>query len=316
MPTTRLHRDHVALHEGLGVARREYRLLVDVEAHAAAEPVAHGPGEGESAANPHAVPGATMLEAGQCVVLDFGAKSYGYCSDMTRTVFLGEPESQMRSAWEAVRAANEAVEAMLAPGVTGKEAHERAEAILAEGGFAGAMGHGLGHGVGLDIHEEPPVSTRGHDGGEGQALGSVAQHELVQLQLHLAFRHTRPHERAANEAVEAMLAPGVTGKEAHERAEAVLAEGGFAGAMGHGLGHGGPAPHGGSRRSRPWPRWRRRPGPRLRGGRPSPMVVRDTSNIRWLTAFDGVFDDEDAHALYVAPDRVVLHSNSISSARR
>ena len=115
---------------------------------------------GESAANPHAVPGATMLEAGQCVVLDFGAKSYGYCSDMTRTVFLGEPEGQMRSAWEAVRAANEAVEAMLCPGVTGRQAHERAEAVLAEGGFAGAMGHGLGHGVGLDIHEEPVLSPR------------------------------------------------------------------------------------------------------------------------------------------------------------
>ena len=101
-----------------------------------------------------------MLEAGQCVVLDFGAKSYGYCSDMTRTVFLGEPEGQMRAAWDTVRAANEAVEALLRPGVTGREAHERAETVLAEGGFAGAMGHGLGHGVGLDIHEEPVLSPR------------------------------------------------------------------------------------------------------------------------------------------------------------
>lgn len=115
---------------------------------------------GANGASPHAIPGATMLEAGQCVVLDFGAKSYGYCSDMTRTVFLGEPEGEMRAAWDTLRAANEAVEAMLAPGVTGKEAHELAESVLTEGGFAGRMGHGLGHGVGLDIHEEPVLAPR------------------------------------------------------------------------------------------------------------------------------------------------------------
>ena len=101
-----------------------------------------------------------MLEAGQCVVLDFGARSYGYCSDMTRTVFLGAPEGQMLAAWETMRRANEAVEAMLRPGVTGKEAHELAEQILSEGGFGGKMGHGLGHGVGLEIHEEPVLSPR------------------------------------------------------------------------------------------------------------------------------------------------------------
>ncbi len=115
---------------------------------------------GANGASPHAIPGATMLEAGQCVVLDFGARSYGYCSDMTRTVFLGAPEGQMLAAWETMRRANEAVEAMLRPGVTGKEAHELAEQILSEGGFGGKMGHGLGHGVGLEIPEEPVLSPR------------------------------------------------------------------------------------------------------------------------------------------------------------
>ena len=66
---------------------------------------------GPNGASPHAIPGATMLEAGQCVVLDFGARSYGYCSDMTRTVFLGEPDPEMRAAWDALREANESVEA-------------------------------------------------------------------------------------------------------------------------------------------------------------------------------------------------------------
>lgn len=115
---------------------------------------------GANGASPHAIPGDTVLEAGQCVVLDFGAKARGYCSDMTRTVFLGTPEGKMLRAWEALRAANEAVEAALRPGVTGAEMHQLAEDILEEGGFGGCMGHGLGHGVGMDIHEEPVLSPR------------------------------------------------------------------------------------------------------------------------------------------------------------
>ena len=115
---------------------------------------------GANGASPHAIPGATVLEAGQCVVLDFGARAWGYCSDMTRTVFLGEPDPEMRAAYEAIRRANEEVEALLHPGVTGRAAHKHAEAVLAEAGFGGAMGHGLGHGVGIDIHEEPVLSPR------------------------------------------------------------------------------------------------------------------------------------------------------------
>lgn len=115
---------------------------------------------GENGASPHAQPGDAVLQAGMCVVMDFGAKKGGYCSDMTRTVFLGQPFGEMLHAWEALRAANEAAEAMLAPGVTGKQAHEEAERVLASYGFGGCMGHALGHGVGLDIHELPVLSPR------------------------------------------------------------------------------------------------------------------------------------------------------------
>ena len=114
---------------------------------------------GENGADPHARPSQKMLEAGQCVVLDFGARAFGYCSDMTRVVFLGQPEDKMARAWEVVRQANESVEQMLRPGVTGAAAHNLAERVLAEGGFAGAMGHGLGHGVGLDCHELPLLNA-------------------------------------------------------------------------------------------------------------------------------------------------------------
>lgn len=118
---------------------------------------------GANGASPHAVPGDAVLEAGQCVVMDFGARARGYCSDMTRTVFLGEPSSRMRDAYEAIRQANEQVEALLCPGITGRQAHELAEQVLADHGFAGKMGHALGHGVGIDIHEEPVLAPRNEE---------------------------------------------------------------------------------------------------------------------------------------------------------
>ena len=115
---------------------------------------------GANAADPHSIPGNTRLEAGQCVVMDFGARVFGYCADMTRTVFLGAPDREMRDAWDTIRNANETVESYLKPGVTGASAHELAEQILAKGGFGGKMGHGLGHGVGLDVHELPSLNPR------------------------------------------------------------------------------------------------------------------------------------------------------------
>lgn len=115
---------------------------------------------GANAANPHAQPSDTALEVGQCVVMDFGAKVLGYCSDMTRTVFLGEPSEKLARAYAALREANETVEAMLTPGITGAEAHQKALDVLEEAGFGGTMGHGLGHSLGLEIHEDPVLAPR------------------------------------------------------------------------------------------------------------------------------------------------------------
>ena len=115
---------------------------------------------GANGASPHAIAGETVLEAGQTLVLDFGARAGGYCSDMTRTLFIGEPTKKIRCAYEAITDANESIERMLRPGVTGAQAHERAEEILNAHGFAGAMGHSLGHGVGIDIHEQPVLAPR------------------------------------------------------------------------------------------------------------------------------------------------------------
>lgn len=115
---------------------------------------------GANGAAPHSIPGEKRLEHGDMVVLDFGARKGGYCSDMTRTVCMGEASDEALRVYAAVRAANEEVETMLVPGVTGAEAHACAERVLAREGYAGTMGHGLGHGVGIDIHELPNLSPR------------------------------------------------------------------------------------------------------------------------------------------------------------
>lgn len=115
---------------------------------------------GPNGALPHAQPGDRTFAFGDLVVFDFGVVKDGYCSDTTRVVSFGEPTLEQRRAYDAVRAAHEEAAARIRPGMTGKFVHELAEGVLAEAGFAGKMGHGLGHGVGLQIHELPNLNLR------------------------------------------------------------------------------------------------------------------------------------------------------------
>ena len=114
---------------------------------------------GANGSSPHGQAGNRVLQEGQSVVMDFGARAFGYNADMTRTVFLGKPSDEMRRAWETVRRANETVEASIKAGVLGSDMHKLAERVLEEGGFGGKMGHGLGHGVGVDVHELPYLNA-------------------------------------------------------------------------------------------------------------------------------------------------------------
>ena len=114
---------------------------------------------GANGSSPHGQAGNRVLQEGQSVVMDFGARAFGYNADMTRTVFLGKPSDEMRRAWETVRRANETVEASIKAGVLGSDMHKLAEQVLEEGGFGGKMGHGLGHGVGVDVHELPYLNA-------------------------------------------------------------------------------------------------------------------------------------------------------------
>jgi len=141
-------------------AEIEYRMRLH-GAHGAAFPtiVASGP----HAALPHAVVSDRAFAPGDAILIDFGAQRDGYRSDMTRTVFLGEPPEVLRSVYGIVQAAQRAAAAAIRPAMTGKAADAVARGIIAAAGYASCFGHSLGHGVGLEIHEEPRLSVPSQD---------------------------------------------------------------------------------------------------------------------------------------------------------
>ncbi|MDO5434952.1 MAG: Xaa-Pro peptidase family protein [Clostridia bacterium] len=113
---------------------------------------------GENGSLCHAIPGQRRLRAGDMITMDFGAKSGGYCSDMTRTVALGEPSAQMRHVYDTVLRAQKMCEEALAAGKSCASIDKLARDYIDSRGYAGRFGHGLGHSVGIDIHEGPNLN--------------------------------------------------------------------------------------------------------------------------------------------------------------
>jgi len=118
---------------------------------------------GPNGAMPHARPTDRRLQEGDLVVLDFGCIVDGYCSDMTRTVAIGEVDDTCVRMLEVVTAANAAGVAAVGPGVATTEVDAAARAVIADAGWADSFTHGTGHGVGLDIHEAPRVAGTSTD---------------------------------------------------------------------------------------------------------------------------------------------------------
>jgi Xaa-Pro aminopeptidase len=110
---------------------------------------------GANGAAPHAVPGAEPIARNTLVVLDLGARVGGYCSDCTRTFATGHTDDTMREVYEVVLRAQEAALALVKPGVSCIEVHETAKRVIADAGYGEYFNHGTGHGVGVEIHEEP-----------------------------------------------------------------------------------------------------------------------------------------------------------------
>ncbi len=115
---------------------------------------------GLHSAMPHAVPSEKILEMGDFLTLDFGCKYQGYCSDMTRTVVIGKASEKQKEIYRIVLEAQEAALAGLRSGLTGAQGDKLARAVIEQAGYGEYFGHGLGHSVGLEIHEKPALSSR------------------------------------------------------------------------------------------------------------------------------------------------------------
>jgi Xaa-Pro aminopeptidase len=116
-------------------------------------------GSGPNGARPHARPSRRRIVDGDLVVLDFGALLEGYHSDMTRTVCVGEPSETQRRMLEVVLEAQAAGVEAVGPGVAAADVDRACRDRIADAGWADAFLHGTGHGVGLDIHEDPRVGS-------------------------------------------------------------------------------------------------------------------------------------------------------------
>lgn len=152
--------ERVVLGGGLreGVTERELALELELAMRRAG---ADGPGFptiaafGEAAAEPHHHPTDRPLARGDVVGVDFGAKVEGYRSDMTRTVAFGRPPDRLAELHDLVAAAHRAGVAAARGGASTREIDLAARRVIEEAGLAESFPHGLGHGVGLEIHEEP-----------------------------------------------------------------------------------------------------------------------------------------------------------------
>ena len=110
---------------------------------------------GEKTSLPHGIPGDVEIRAGSFVTMDFGCKYAGYCSDMTRTVAVGQITEEMKTVYETVLRAQLAGIEAARGGVPGNEIDGAARSVIAAAGYGDYFGHSFGHGVGLDVHEAP-----------------------------------------------------------------------------------------------------------------------------------------------------------------
>ena len=122
-------------------------------------------GSGPNGANPHHEAGDRRISVGDCVVLDFGGLMYGYGSDTSRTVTVGEPTPEVREVHDVVRAAQQAAFEAVRPGIACQEIDRVARAVITEAGYGEQFIHRTGHGIGVTTHE-PPYMVEG----EGQEL--------------------------------------------------------------------------------------------------------------------------------------------------
>jgi len=149
-----------------GRTEREIGLDLEVFLRSnGSEGVAFAPivASGPNSARPHATVSDRQVGRGDFVKLDFGARVDGMCSDMTRTLVVGPASDRQREIHDAVLAANQAAIAAVRPGMSGRDLDAVARDLLDARGMGDLFGHGLGHGVGIDVHEMPAVNRRNQE---------------------------------------------------------------------------------------------------------------------------------------------------------
>jgi Xaa-Pro aminopeptidase len=112
---------------------------------------------GPNAASPHHEPGGRVLQAGDSLVCDFGGTVDGYCSDITRTFCVGEPQKEFVDAYAVLAKAQDAAVSAVAPGVSAASVDAAAREVIADAGYGDRFIHRTGHGIGLEEHEEPYI---------------------------------------------------------------------------------------------------------------------------------------------------------------
>jgi Xaa-Pro aminopeptidase len=149
-----------------GITERELAWRIestmrDLGADGPAFPV--GVAAGPHGARPHHDPSDRPLEESEPIVIDMGAVVDGYCADLTRTIVIGEPPPEFTARYNTVLAAQRAALSGIRAGMTGREADRIARDVISAAGYTDQFVHGLGHGVGLLIHEYPSLGTRSDD---------------------------------------------------------------------------------------------------------------------------------------------------------
>jgi len=147
----------------LGMRERELALKIELRIRELSDGISFQPivASGENAANPHHEPGERRLREGDLVILDYGAKWRGYCSDITRTIALGNPDERLVEVYNVVREAQESAYRAVKVGVKAKEVDAAARGTIEKAGYGEYFTHRTGHGLGLDVHEEPYIGPDG-----------------------------------------------------------------------------------------------------------------------------------------------------------
>jgi Xaa-Pro aminopeptidase len=126
---------------------------------------------GPNGALPHAIPTDRIVGSNEPIVFDWGARLDGYCSDISRTVVLGEPDPTFKTIYQVVRDAQAKATEAMRPGMSTQAVDKIARDHISDHGFGDRFGHGLGHGVGLAVHEKPRLSPiRPMDLGVGMVM--------------------------------------------------------------------------------------------------------------------------------------------------